>query len=77
MCRANELPERYVALPEQIPARPRRRTVQPLTWIVSVALAPVLLYDVWQTAHDVSHRHAVAAAGTAVNLSSTVAGRAN
>jgi hypothetical protein len=77
MCLANELPERYVALPEQVPARPRRRTVQPLTWIVSAALVPVLLYDVWQTARDVNHRHAAAATHTTVNLSSTAAGRLN
>jgi hypothetical protein len=67
MCLADELPERYVALPEPAAARPRRRTVQPLTWIVSVALMPVLLYDVWQTAHDVIHRHAAAATQTTVN----------
>jgi hypothetical protein len=74
MCLANELPERYVALPEPAPARPRRRTVQPLTWIVSVALMPVLLYDVWQTAREVNHRHAVAAAHTPINLSSSAPG---
>lgn len=76
MCLATELPERHVALPEQAPAHPRRRTVQPLTWIVSVALMPVLLYDVWQTAHDVNHRHAAAAANTTVSLSSTAAAAA-
>lgn len=73
MCLPNELPERVVALPERVPARPQRRRVQPLTWIVSVALAPVLLYDVWQTVQDVHHRHAAAAA--TAGLSSTAAAR--
>lgn len=75
MCFANELPERCSALPEQVGARPRRRTVQPLTWIVSVALIPVLLYDVWQTVQDVQHRHAAAGYDTALSLSSPGAAR--
>lgn len=76
MCLANELPQRHIALPERVLARPRRRTVQPLTWIVSLAVVPVLLYDVWQTVQDVNHRHA-AAAHTAVSLSVTAGARMN
>lgn len=71
MWRASELPERHVAILERIPARPRRHTVRPLTWIVSLGLMPVLLYDVWQTVQDVNRRHAAAAAESTVNLSST------
>lgn len=75
MCLANELPERSVALPQRVLARPLRRMVQPLTWIVSAALVPVLLYDVWQTVQDVNQRHAAAVAHTTVSLSSTAAAR--
>ena len=57
MCRANQSPERHGAHLNQ-PARPKHRAVQPLTWIVAVALMPVLLYDVWQTVQDVKHHHA-------------------
>jgi hypothetical protein len=41
------------------PARRERRRIRPLTWIVAVALTPVLIYDVWQTVQDVKHRHEV------------------
>jgi hypothetical protein len=41
------------------PARRERRRIRPLTWIVAVALTPVLIYDVWHTVQDVKHRHEV------------------
>jgi len=68
MCLANGLPERKDALREPIPARPERQRIQPLTWIFTVALMPVLLYDVWQTVKDVK-QHRVTRACIAVNLS--------
>ena len=33
------------------------RKVHPITWIVSAALMPVLVWDVWQTMHDINARH--------------------
>lgn len=58
-------------LPERVPPRRQRRRIQPLTWIVTVALTPVLVYDGWQTVQDVKHRHAAGGYPTAVNLSSS------
>ena len=65
---ADGLPECKDALPERTPARGERHRIRPLTWIVSVALVPVLLYDVWQTVQDVKHRHAAGAYAIASNL---------
>lgn len=75
MCLADGLSEIDVVLPERVPARRQRRRIQPLTWIVTIALTPVLLYDVWQTVQDVKHRHAADGYVTAVNLSSSAVGR--
>lgn len=47
---------------------PRRR-VQPLTWIVTAALMPVLIYDAWATVLEVKHRQDARAHALAVNLS--------
>lgn len=77
MCLANQSPERHGTHLNQLPARPKHRTVQPLTWIVTVALMPVLLYDVWQTVQDVKHHHAGGATDTAANLSSPAAARSH
>lgn len=68
MCLTDGLPQLDEALPERVPARRARRRVQPLTWIVTVALTPVLIYDVWQTVQDVKHRHAAGAYDIAANL---------
>lgn len=62
-------------VPERVPPRRQRRRIRPLTWIVSVALTPLLLYDVWQTVQDVKHRHAAGGYATAVNLSPSAVGR--
>jgi hypothetical protein len=75
MCLADGLQERDEAPAERAPARRERRGIRPLTWIVSVALTPVLLYDVWQTVQDVKHGRAAGGYATAVNLSSSAAGR--
>ncbi len=53
----DELPQGESVLSERAPARPQRRKVHPLTWIVAAALAPVLAWDVWQTLQDVKQRH--------------------
>lgn len=37
------------------------RRVHPLTWIVGAALTPVLVWDVWQTMHDIQQRHQASA----------------
>ena len=74
MCLADRVSEIDDALAERVPPRQRRRRIQPLTWIVTAALTPVLLYDVWQTVQDVKHRHA-AGGYTAANLSSSAVGR--
>jgi hypothetical protein len=63
MCLADGLPERHAVLPEPTPGRRARRRIQPLTWIVTVALMPVLLYDVWHTVQDVKQHHAARAYG--------------
>jgi hypothetical protein len=75
MCLADGLPESADALPERVPAPRARRRIQPLTWIVTVALTPVLLYDVWQTVQDVRHRRAADAYDIAVSLDSPAATR--
>ena len=77
MCLANQSPERHGMHRHQVPARPKRRTVRPLTWITTVALMPVLLYDVWQTVQDVKHHHAGGATDTTANLSSPAAVRSH
>jgi hypothetical protein len=41
------------------------RKVHPLTWIVSAALMPVLVWDVWQTLHDIKQHHAFALSAAA------------
>lgn len=74
MCLADGLSKIDDVLPERVPPRRQRHRIQPLTWIVAVALTPVLLYDVWQTVRDVKHRHSAGGYATAVNLSSS-AGR--
>ena len=68
MCLADGLPELDDARRERVPARRPRPRIQPLTWIVAVALAPVLLYDVWQTVQDVKQHHVARAYAAAVNL---------
>ena len=75
MCRADGLAELDHALPERVPARRARPRIQPLTWIVSVALTPVLLYDVWQTVQDVRQHHVARAYAAAVNLGSPASAR--
>ena len=75
MCLADGLSEIDGLLPGRVAPRRQRRRVQPLTWIVTIALTPVLLYDVWQTVQDVKHRHAAVGYATAVNLSSSALGR--
>ena len=77
MCLADGLSGIDDVLAERVPPRRQRRRIQPLTWIVTIALTPVLLYDVWQTVQDVKHRHAAAGYATAVNLSSSVVGRSH
>ena len=71
MCLADGLPEREDVLPRWVVQvrRPRRR-IQPVTWIVTIALMPVLLYDVWQTVQDVKQHHAARAYDIAGNLGS-------
>lgn len=75
MCLADGLPELDDALRAPIPPRRQRRRIQPLTWVVTVALTPVLLYDVWQTVQDVKHRHAPGAYDIAANLDSPATAR--
>jgi hypothetical protein len=72
---ADGLSNRDGVLRERAPARRGRRRIQPLTWIVTVAVMPVLLYDVWQTVQDVKHRHAAGGYASAVELSSSAASR--
>ena len=69
------LPKRDDALSVRLPARRARRRIQPLTWIVTVALMPVLLYDVWQTVQDVKQRHRVRAENITANLGTPAAAR--
>ena len=52
-----------------------RRRVQPLTWIVAAALMPVVVYDVWQTLHDVRQRQQIRAYALAANLGPPAAER--
>jgi hypothetical protein len=75
MCLADGLPRFDDPLPGAVPPRRARRRIQPLTWIVAVALAPVLLYDVWQTVQDVKHRHAAGGYDIAANLGSPAVAR--
>ena len=70
MCPADRLPERGDALHEPPPARRKHRRIRPLTWVFAAALTPVLLYDVWQTVHDVKQRHAARDYAVAANLRS-------
>ena len=70
----DELPDREHPLSGQ-PLPRRRRRVRPLTWIVTAALIPVLIYDVWQTVHDIKHHHEVRAYALATNLSPAAAKR--
>jgi hypothetical protein len=70
MCLADGLPELDDTLPARLPARRARRRIQPLTWIFTVALMPVLLYDVWQTVQDVKQHHVAHAYDAAMNLAS-------
>ena len=67
MCLADGLKERNEALPVRVPVRPARRRIQPLTWVVAVAVMPVLLYDVWQMVQDVKQHHAARADDITVN----------
>lgn len=71
---ADGIPELDDTLPERFPAPRARSRIQPLTWIVSAALMPVLLYDVWQTVQDVKQHH-VTRAYVALNLGSPVTER--
>lgn len=75
MCLADGLPELDDARGARIPPRRQRGRIRPLTWIVTIALTPVLLYDVWQTVQDVKHRHAPGAYEIAANLDSPAAAR--
>jgi hypothetical protein len=70
MCLADGLPKGDNALCARVPARRERRRIQPLTWIVAVAVTPVLLYDVWQTVQDVKQHHAARGNYIAINLGS-------
>jgi hypothetical protein len=63
----DKLNERDNVVSEPTAARPRRRKVHPLTWIVAALLTPVLLWDVWQTVQDVKHRHQTYVATRTVN----------
>lgn len=75
MCLADGLSTRDGTLRERAPARRARRRIQPLTWIVTVAVIPVLLYDVWQTVQDVKQRHVVRGAHMTADLGSPAAAR--
>ena len=75
MCRVHGLAEFEDALRERTPARRQPRRIQPLTWIVTAALMPVLLYDGWQTVRDVKQHHLARTRYVAVNLGSPRAAR--
>jgi hypothetical protein len=70
MCLADGLPEREDVVPGRMPPRRPRRRIQPVTWIFTIALMPVLLYDVWQTVQDVKQHHVARAYSIANYLSS-------
>ena len=72
---ADGLPELDHAPRERVPARRARPRIQPLTWIVTVALTPVLLYDVWQTVQDVKQHHVARAYDAAANWGSRTGAR--
>ena len=75
MCLADGLPVTDDARRARIPPRRQRRRIQPLTWVVTVALTPVLIYDVWQTVQDVKHRHAPGVYEIAASLDSPAIAR--
>jgi hypothetical protein len=75
MCLADGLPDLDATLPERLAARRARRRIQPLTWIFTVALLPVLLYDVWQTVQDVKQHRVARAYDAAMNLGARASAR--
>jgi hypothetical protein len=73
----DELPDREHPLSGHgsHPLQRRQPRVRPLTWIVTAALIPVLIYDVWQTVQDVKHHHEIRAYALTANLSPPAAER--